>query len=200
MTLLGKRVLVTGAARRVGRALALAIAQAGGNLVLHHAHSPGEARQAQLEAQGLGVQAQVLQADLGDLQQVADLLERAWQDGPLFALVNSAAIFEPLTWQTTDLPAWQRHLDLNLTAPFLLSQAFARALPSGEQGRIINILDWRALRPGPDHLPCTISKAGLAALTAALAQALAPHITNVCQPLTTFHGLEGFSPHQGAQD
>lgn len=177
MSLHGKRVLITGAARRVGRALALSVARAGGDVALHHAHSPIEARQVQAEAQALGVQAQVYQADLSDLQQTAALIERAWQDSPLYALVNSAAIFEPLTWQTTDLPAWQRHLDLNLTAPFLLSQAFARALPADMDGRIVNILDWRALRPGPDHLPYTISKAGLAALTTALAQALAPRIT-----------------------
>jgi NAD(P)-dependent dehydrogenase (short-subunit alcohol dehydrogenase family) len=177
MSLHGKRVLITGAARRVGRALALSVARAGGDVALHHAHSLGEARQAQAEAQALGVQAQVYQADLSDLPQASALIERAWQDGPLFALVNCAAIFEPLTWQTADLPAWQRHLDLNLTAPFLLSQAFARSLPADRDGRIVNILDWRALRPGPDHLPYTISKAGLAALTAALAQALAPRIT-----------------------
>jgi len=66
---------------------------------------------------------------------------------------------------------------INLTTPFLLSQAFARALEPGKEGRIVNILDWRALRPGPDHLPYTISKAGLVALTRSLAQALAPEIS-----------------------
>jgi NAD(P)-dependent dehydrogenase (short-subunit alcohol dehydrogenase family) len=94
----------------------------------------------------------------------------------LDALVNNAAIFEPLTWDTTDLESWQRHQNINLTAPFMLSQAFARQLPSGNPGRIVNILDWRALRPGADHLPYTISKAGLAALTKSLALALAPNI------------------------
>jgi pteridine reductase len=91
--------------------------------------------------------------------------------------VNNAAIFEPLSLSDTTLDDWQRNLAINLTAPFLLSQAFAAALPPGESGRIVNLLDWRALRPGADHFPYTISKAGLAALTRSLAVALAPHIT-----------------------
>jgi NAD(P)-dependent dehydrogenase (short-subunit alcohol dehydrogenase family) len=92
-------------------------------------------------------------------------------------LVNNAAIFESRTWETTDIDSWNRHLDINLTAPFLLSQAFARSLPETHVGRIVNILDWRALRPGADHLPYTISKAALAALTRSLAAAMAPRIT-----------------------
>jgi pteridine reductase len=74
-------------------------------------------------------------------------------------------------------PDWQRHLQINLTAPFLLSQSFARRLESSQRGRIINMNDWRALRPGADHFPYTISKAALSALTRSLAQALAPNIT-----------------------
>jgi pteridine reductase len=75
------------------------------------------------------------------------------------------------------LADWQRHMDINLTVPFLLSQALARQLPEGKEGRIVNIVDWRALRPGADHFPYTISKAALAALTRSLAAALAPRIT-----------------------
>jgi NAD(P)-dependent dehydrogenase (short-subunit alcohol dehydrogenase family) len=95
----------------------------------------------------------------------------------LVGLVNNASIFEPLSVKETSLEAWQRHLDINLTAPFLLSQAFADCLPAGNRGKIINLLDWRALRPGPDHFPYTISKAALASMTRALGAALAPHIT-----------------------
>ena len=96
---------------------------------------------------------------------------------PLYALVNSAAIFEPLSLADTSLSDWERHLSINLTAPFLLSQAFAAQLPEGQEGRIVNILDWRALRPGADHFPYTVSKAALAAMTQSLAVALAPRIT-----------------------
>ena len=113
---------------------------------------------------------------LSDPSQAAELVQRACLHGPLDALVNNAAIFEDLAWNNTELNSWQRTLNINLTAPFLLSQAFARQIPTGRAGRIINILDWRALRPGADHLPYTVSKAGLAALTQALAVALAPNI------------------------
>jgi NAD(P)-dependent dehydrogenase (short-subunit alcohol dehydrogenase family) len=92
-------------------------------------------------------------------------------------LINNASIFEPLDWTETRLEDWNRHLAVNLTAPFLLSQAFARTLPKEEHGRIVNLLDWRALRPGADHLPYTISKAALAALTRSLAIAFAPRIS-----------------------
>jgi NAD(P)-dependent dehydrogenase (short-subunit alcohol dehydrogenase family) len=177
MSLDGKRVLITGAARRVGRALALAVAAAGGDLIIHFSQSQPEAESARDQVIALGRRAVILQADLNDPQQVADLIPRALKHGPLFALVNNASIFEPLTWEDTTLERWERHMRVNLTAPFLLSQAFARSLPSDAAGRIINLLDWRALRPAADHLPYTISKAALAALTHSLAAALAPRVT-----------------------
>ncbi|MCU0487509.1 MAG: SDR family oxidoreductase [Anaerolineales bacterium] len=176
MSLEGKIILVTGAARRIGRRLALAAAQAGADLVLHHGHSPVEADRLQQEIHALDRQAIVVQADLEDPAQVEGLIEQATRLGQLFGLVNNAAIFSPLDWNTTKRKAWDQHLAINLTAPFLLSQALARQIPATWEGRIVNILDWRALRPGPDHLPYTISKAGLAALTRSLAQALAPRI------------------------
>jgi NAD(P)-dependent dehydrogenase (short-subunit alcohol dehydrogenase family) len=177
MTLAGKLILITGSARRIGRALALSVARAGGDVIIHHTHSPADAEKTQAEIQALGRKAQILAADLVDPEQAASLIGRATAHGPLFGLVNSAAIFEPLSWKATNLEAWQNHLAINLTAPFLLSQAFAKSLEPGAVGRIVNILDWRALRPGPDHLPYTVSKAALAALTQSLAAALAPAIT-----------------------
>jgi pteridine reductase len=77
----------------------------------------------------------------------------------------------------TTLPDWEHHLNINLTAPFLLCQAFAAQLPQSAEGRIVNILDWRAQQPGADHFPYTVSKAALASMTQALAVALAPRIT-----------------------
>ena len=177
MTLDGKMIMLTGAARRVGRSLALAVARAGADVVIHYGSSQSEAESAKAEIEALGRKAYILQADLADAEQAAGLIERAREVGPLYALVNNASIFEALSWETTSLEDWNRHLMVNLTAPFLLSQAFARALPEGMDGRIVNILDWRALRPGPDHLPYTISKSALAALTQSLAAALAPQIT-----------------------
>ncbi len=177
MSLDGKRILITGAARRVGRGLALAIAHAGGEVIIHYGHSQDEALSVSEEIEGLGQKAYRVQADLSDPVQVGTLIARASEQGPLYGLVNSAAIFEAHSWQDTTLEDWNRHLMVNLTTPFLLSQAFARQLPPGAAGRIVNMLDWRALRPSSDHLPYTISKAALAALTHSLAVALAPNIT-----------------------
>jgi NAD(P)-dependent dehydrogenase (short-subunit alcohol dehydrogenase family) len=173
----GRTVLITGAARRIGRVFSLGVARAGGNVIIHHGHSSTDAQDLQAEITSLGVRAYLIQADLADPHQSADLIPRASEFGPIYGLVNNAAIFEPLTLATTQFPAWERHMAVNLTAPFLLCQAFARQMPSGEAGRIINILDWRALHPAADHLPYTISKAALAALTQSLAVALAPNIS-----------------------
>jgi NAD(P)-dependent dehydrogenase (short-subunit alcohol dehydrogenase family) len=172
-----KTVLITGGAHRVGRALSLAVARAGGNVIIHYGRSHLEAQETQAEIQRIGRLAHILQADLRDPAQVQNLVQRAAEIAPLYALVNNAAIFEPIGWTDTDLGSWNRHLMVNLTAPFLLSQAFAKQLESKKKGSIVNILDWRALRPGADHLPYTISKSGLAALTRSLAQALGPAVT-----------------------
>ena len=177
MSLEGKAILITGAARRVGRALVLAVAQAGADVILHYHQSEPEAEALRDEVTGMGHRALLLKADLNDPQQSADLVGRARREAELFALVNNAAVFESITWETTDLAAWNRHMQVNLTAPFLLSQAFARTIGKQANGRIINLLDWRALRPEADHLPYSVSKAGLAGLTRALAIALAPRIT-----------------------
>jgi NAD(P)-dependent dehydrogenase (short-subunit alcohol dehydrogenase family) len=173
----GRAILITGGARRIGRAFALACAAAGADVFLSHAHSPAEAGATRKEIEALGRQAWVLQADLSVPEQAQGLIRQALEIRPLFGLVNNAAIFSPLSFAETSLESWQEHLAINLTAPFLLSQAFAAALPPAAHGRIVNILDWRALRPGKDHLPYTITKAALAALTSSTALALAPAIT-----------------------
>jgi len=177
MTLDNKLVLITGAALRVGRELALTVARAGSDVVIHYGHSQGEAESLEDEILALGRKAYLLQTDLNDPAQVSSLIPRAFEFGTLYGLVNNAAIFESLNWQNATVDQWNHHLMVNLTAPFLLSQAFARLLPAGSKGRIVNLLDWRALRPAADHLPYTISKAALAALTHSLAAALAPHIS-----------------------
>jgi pteridine reductase len=157
--------------------MSLAVAQAGGDVIIHYGRSASQARETQAEVDRLGRTAHLLRADLSDALQVQKLMAHAVRIAPVDALVNNAAIFEPLDWHDTDIENWNRHLMINLTAPFLLSQAFARSLTPEKEGRIVNILDWRALRPGADHLPYAISKAGLAALTQSLAQALGPQIT-----------------------
>jgi len=177
MSLDGKHVLITGAARRIGRSIALAIAKAGGIVLVHYNESESEAQSLVETIAEQGGVAYILHANLAIPDQSTELIAEATRYGQLYALINNAAIFEALDWQTTSLEAWNRHLAINLTSPFLLCQAFARQLPASETGRIINLLDWRALRPGADHLPYTVSKAALAALTRALAISLAPNIT-----------------------
>ncbi len=158
----------------MGKIFALACARAGADVVIHHGHSEEDAEKVREEIEGLGCRAWVFQADFDDPSQAESLIPRINESTPLHGLVNSAAIFEPLSFENTSLKDWEKHLAINLTAPFLLSQAFARQAPEG--GRIVNILDWRALRPSADHFPYTISKAALAALTDSLAVALAPKI------------------------
>lgn len=170
----GKVILVTGAARRVGKIFALACARAGADVVIHHGHSEQDAEKVRDEITSLGRQAWIGSADLSDPSQAQGLISQINESTPLHALVNSAAIFESLSLQSTSLEAWNKHMAINLTAPFLLSQAFAKQAAEG--ARIVNILDWRALRPAADHFPYTISKAALASMTKSLAVALAPKI------------------------
>lgn len=170
----GKTILITGAARRVGKIFALSCARAGADIVIHHGHSDADAEQVREEITGLRRRAWVFKADLSDSSQAQGLIARINESTPLYGLVNSAAIFGSLSLENTSMDDWEKHITINLTAPFLLSQAFAKQAPDG--ARIVNILDWRALRPGADHFPYTISKAALASMTKSLAVALAPNI------------------------
>jgi NAD(P)-dependent dehydrogenase (short-subunit alcohol dehydrogenase family) len=176
MSLNGKNILVTGAAYRLGRVFALAVARSGANVIIHHGHSPELAAETMSDAIALGVNAYMIQADLQDPEETIHLLEQALSFGSLYGLINSAAIFESRKVVDTDLDSWNRHLSINLTAPFLLSKYFAGAISENQTGKILNILDWRALQPGSDHFPYTISKAGLAAMTKSLALSFAPNI------------------------
>ncbi len=172
-----KLILVTGAARRIGRALALAAARAGADVVLHYNSSTDEAAATAREIGALGRHAWPVCADFtrpGDIEQ---LIEKTRTLGTLFGLVNSAAAFDAEVMNETGLDAWGRTLAVNLTAPFMLTQAFARQLPEGAEGRVVNILDWRALHPGADHFAYTVSKAALASMTMSMALAVPPRIT-----------------------
>ena len=170
----GKTILVTGGAKRVGKIFALACAHAGADVVIHHGHSREQAEATRQEITEVGRRAWAIEADLNDPAQAGNLIPSINEFTPLHGLVNSAAIFESLSLESTSLDEWQRHLQINLTAPFLLSQAFAKQAAAG--GRIVNIVDWRALRPGADHFPYTISKAALAAMTRSVAVALTPRV------------------------
>lgn len=175
MSLNNKTILITGGARRLGRHFALTAARAGANIILHHSHSPEDARQTASEIEKFGVDCKIINVDFSDPENTRVEITKIFQDQTIYGLVNNAAIFESVKFSKTTLLQWQQHMNINLTAPFLLSQLFAVHLGQKE-GRIINIVDWRALRPGRDHFPYTISKAALAAMTEALALNLAPNI------------------------
>ena len=175
MPLQNKTILITGAARRLGRFFAFTIAQAGGNIILHHGHSKKEAGETANEIKKFGGSCHIIEADFSHPEQAIKRIKDSLRGIKLYGLVNSAAIFDPIKFVDTKLIDWQRHMDINLTMPFLLSQLAAKNIGENE-GKIVNILDWRALRPGRDHFPYTISKAALAAMTKALAIALAPNI------------------------
>jgi pteridine reductase len=172
----GHVALVTGAGRRLGRAFAEALASQGAGVAVHFGSDSSGAQATVEAARARGVESHAFRADLSDHQATAALIRQVTDAfGSVDILVNSAAIFESVDATRCSLESWQTHFSINLTAPFVLSQAFAR-LRNGERGSIVNILDWRALRPGSDHFPYTISKAGLAAMTLSLAQGLAPAI------------------------
>ncbi len=110
--LTGKNILITGAARRIGRSLALSVAHAGGNVIIHHGHSPKLANQTLAEIKALGSEAHIISADLADPNQASDLYYRACAYGPLYAIVNNAAIFEPVNIYSTTTEDWQRHFNI----------------------------------------------------------------------------------------
>ena len=174
--LTNKTILITGAARRIGREVALACAHAGASVIIHHAHSDLAAEKTAEKIREVGGDAHIIKADFAHPQEALEIISKGL-DGVknLYGLINNASIFEPVDFFQTTLETWQMHMDINLCMPFLLCQVFARKL-AGKAGRIVNMLDWRAMRPGRDHFPYTISKSGLAAMTRALALVLAPNI------------------------
>lgn len=145
------------------------------NVIIHYSHSVQEVEETASEIRKTGVDCSIVSADFSNTEQTHKVMEDLFNHNSIDFLVNNAAIFEPLSFAETNLVQWQQHMQINLTIPFLLSQLFFRHL-NGKKGRIINIVDWRALRPGRDHFPYTISKAALAAMTKSLALNLAPDI------------------------
>lgn len=172
-----RTALVTGAARRVGRALSLALAQDGYAVALHCHSSRSDADAVAAEITAHGGRAVVLTADLAREAEVVALTERAAQAlGPLGVLINNASLFERDEALTVTRESWDAHLETNLRAPFVLAQALAHGLPSDAEGAIVNLLDQRVWNLTPHFVSYTLSKAGLWTLTQTLALAFAPRI------------------------
>jgi NAD(P)-dependent dehydrogenase (short-subunit alcohol dehydrogenase family) len=175
--LIPRTALVTGAAQRIGRAIALALAGAGFDLAIHCHASPAAAEATATEIRALGRRASVLRADLADAAQAEALLPRATEAlGPIGVLVNNASQFERDEWYDATRASWDAHMEPNLRAPLVLIQHLGRLLPDTAEGVVINMLDQRVWSITPHFVSYTVSKAGLWALTQAMALALAPRI------------------------
>lgn len=176
-SLIPRAALVTGGARRLGRAIALALAEAGFDIALHYGSSAAAAAATAEDIRALGRRAVTLPADLGDEAAVAGLVPAAIAAlGPVGVLVNNASTFERDEWEDATRESWDRHIEPNLRAPFVLAQAMARALAAPAEGLVLNLLDQRVWSLTPHFISYTVSKAGLWALTQSLALALAPRI------------------------
>jgi NAD(P)-dependent dehydrogenase (short-subunit alcohol dehydrogenase family) len=175
--------LVTGAGKRLGRAMALYLAQRGHDVAVHYASSQDEAEAVVAEIRAMGRKAQAFQADLLDEAQVQALVPSVTDAlGQMTVLVNNASIFEYDTAKNATDETWARHLQINLSAPVFLARAFAAAaqtLPEGETACIVNLLDNKVFATNPDYFSYTISKQALEGATRTLALALAPKV-RVC--------------------
>jgi NAD(P)-dependent dehydrogenase (short-subunit alcohol dehydrogenase family) len=202
--------LVTGAGKRLGRAIALYLAGRGHDVAVHYSSSRDEAEAVAAEIRALGRRAQTFQADLLVEAQTEALTPAATAAlGPLTVLVNNASIFEYDRIDTATRQSWDRHIESNLRAPFVLTQAFARQCPPAvkdendeplARGLIVNMIDQRILKLTPEFSSYTIAKMGLWALTRTAAQGLAPHIrVNAIGPGPTLQGSRQSSDHFARQ-
>jgi len=173
----GKTALVTGGAVRVGRAMTLALARSGANVVVHYNSSAGPAEETAAAARALGVEALIVQADIGDPEAVAGLVRAVEATfGGVDILVNSASPFVRKQLHETTLADWHFVLGALLDGPFLLAQAYAPGMMARGAGVIVNILDQAAFAPSPAYLAHSVGKHGLLGLTRNLAVALAPSV------------------------
>ena len=202
-----RRALVTGAGARLGKAMALALGEAGFDVAVHYASSEGPATEVVTALQAMGRKAVALQADLLDDDATEALLPAAAEalGGPISVLINNASIFEYDTIETATRESWERHIGSNLRAPFLLTQALAAQAPApatDERGEpvaealIVNMIDQRVRKLTPEFATYTIAKMGLWALTKTSAQGLAPRVrVNGIGPGPTLQGARQSAGH-----
>ena len=204
------RALVTGGAKRLGRAMALYLAKRGIDVAIHYAGSEADAHETRAAIAAAGVKGTALQADLLDLDAARALVPRAADalGGPIDVLVNNASIFDYDTLASATDASWDRHFGSNLRAPFLLTQAFAAQAPDtgmkdGEPvatGLVVNMIDQRVLKPTPEFMTYTMAKMALWAFTRTAAQALAPRIrVNAIGPGPTMRAARQSEEHFARQ-
>ena len=204
------KALVTGAGRRLGRAMALYLAGRGYDVAVHYATSADQANEVVAAAKALGVNAVSVQADLLNQDATGGLVARAADSlgGPLTVLINNASVFEYDTLATATDTSWDRHIGSNLRAPFQLIQGFAAQAPKARieddepvaAGLVINMVDQRVLKPTPEFMTYSLAKSALWSLTRTAAQALAPDIrVNAIGPGPTMQGTRQTAEHFARQ-
>lgn len=180
MKLAGQYVLVTGAALRIGRAVALEMAGRGASVILHYNRSQAQALKLKAQVESMGVRAFLAQQDFSvgpALDQTRTFCQDVFRLVPrVDVLVNNASIFYPTSLEEIAQEDWDNFMNVNLAAPFFLAQELGLRMKKQKSGKIVNLSDWTAVRPHPRYIPYAISKAGLEAATVGLARALAPYV------------------------
>lgn len=192
MTRKDSYALVTGGAQRLGRSIALELAQQGWNIALHYRSSAAQAEQTLSDIRALGVQASGIQADLSQPDQVEQLFVSSTRLGPVRCVVNNASLFEFDSAQTLEADLFNQHMASNLLAPLVLAKLLHQHVPEGQQGVVVNLLDQKLNNLNPDFLSYTLSKAGLQTATTLLAMELAPkvRVVGVAPGLTLISHLQ----------
>jgi NAD(P)-dependent dehydrogenase (short-subunit alcohol dehydrogenase family) len=205
------KALVTGAGKRLGREMALYLARRGYDVAVHYASSRKEAEAVVKEITAMGRKAVALRADLLIETQVEKLIPMAVQGlgGPLTVLINNASVFEYDSIKTATRKSWDRHMESNLRAPFVLTQGFAAQVPAADtdragepvaRGLVVNMIDQRVHKLTPEFMSYTLAKMGLWALTRTAAQALAPNVrVNAIGPGPTLQGTRQSDSHFARQ-
>lgn len=178
MELIGKTALVTGAAKRVGRTIALALARKGVHILLHYRGSEAEAKTACSEIEALGVTCALIRADLAKPSEIQRMVsDMKKKPHSVDFLINSASLYFKTPVETADEKQWDELMSVNLKAPYLLSLALGKEMFKGKGGKIVNIADWSGFRPYKDFIAYCASKGGLITLTKSLARDFAPKVT-----------------------
>jgi pteridine reductase len=192
-----KVALVTGGARRIGRAIAMDLAAHGTSIAVHYRTSQSEADAVVAEISSKGGKAQAFPANLEHVAEIEQMVAKVLDAfGRIDFLVNSASVFAPTPLETLTERDWDANLDTNLKAPFFLSKFAATAMRKQGAGKIVNLGDWAGIRPYKDYLPYSVSKSGLIGLTKALAKELAPEVQVNCIALGMVMPPEDYSKEE----
>lgn len=169
-------VLVTGGAKRIGRAISLRLARAGYSIAIHYRGSSNEAEELVETIEEFGGSAFTIKANLEDAESASNLVSLASKHGPICGIVNNASLFIHDDIHSVDTESWDAHMDVNAKSPLLLIRSLNEILEEGYSACVVNVLDQKIAEPNPDHLSYTASRYAMLGLTDALARGLAPRI------------------------